>query len=150
MTQLAFDVPEIGSTDWGLVLNDILEEIKSSFNALESSAATTAMLAGKANTSMDNVTTAGKQGVVAWGLPNWSARVSIATNYTFSKKGWLLVWQYTLRNVTTNLNGVEILRTDGGHDYLGANHNNIFIPVDVGDKLTGSLSGAIFIPCKGV
>ena len=107
-------------------------------------------LSTKANISADNFNSTGKQNIVGWGMPNWNARISIPTNYTFSAKGWLLVWQYTLRNVATYVDGVEVLRTDGGHDYLGANHNNIFIPVDVGDTLTGSITGAIFIPCKGV
>lgn len=106
-------------------------------------------LSNKVDVDASNFNATGKETIVGWGMPNWNARISISTNYTFSAKGWLLVWQYTLRNVATYVDGVEVLRTDGGHDYLGANHNNIFIPVDVGDKLTGSITGAVFIPCKG-
>lgn len=108
-----------------------------------------AKLDAKLNTDASNFTATVKQTVVGWGLPNWGARVGIGTNYTFVAKGWLLVWQYTIPGGVTYLNGQEILRSEGGHDYLGANYNTIFIPVDVGDTLTGAITGAIFIPCKG-
>ena len=106
-------------------------------------------MSNKADIDAGNFSATGRETIVGWGLPNWDARVVIGTNYTFSAKGWLLVWQYTLQGQATYLNGQEILRSEGGHDYLGANYNTIFIPVDVGDALTGGITGAVFIPCKG-
>lgn len=86
---------------------------------------------------------------VTQGFPDWTARVSITPDYTFTNKGFLLAWQYTIAGQAAYLNGQEILRSEGGHDYLGANYNTIFIPVDVGDELTGTVTGAIFMPYKG-
>ena len=82
-------------------------------------------------------------------LPDWTAKISITPDYTFSEKGFLLAWQYTISGQAAYLNGQVILESEGGHDFLGANYNTIFIPVDVGDKLTGTVTGAIFMPCKG-
>lgn len=158
MAQLTFDVPEIGSTNWGPVLNDILDEIKSAFNDLESSAAktesvNTALLA-KANTGMDNVTAAGKQSVVGWGKPNYAAGVACGVGYTETapSNGWIMFRTSTVAGYP-QIYVNEILFAQGSSGNYGTCFDTIqeIIPVSKGDTFSLSAQGSaygIFYPCK--
>jgi len=88
-----------------------------------------------------------KKTVVGWGMPDYSAAVSISLPYTPTKDG------YILRNVQ---NGYIHLRlTQSLVSYAGADNrfNSTMIPVSSGQTVSEYLSGGTyemyFIPCKG-
>lgn len=98
-----------------------------------------------ANTATNNL----KTDVYTKGfLPNYSAGVSISTNYTTTKNGWVR-W-YTESNDGTDaylkVNGVNV---GISRQYKYHNHKTLMFLVSKGDKITFDKGTVTFYPCKG-
>lgn len=109
-------------------------------------------LSSKADTSLSNVSVVGKETVVGWGMPDYSATISsVGNNYTAPVDGyfWFSVGNNnTSRNII--INGISYgavinsYGTAGGDQIPLAKGDNIVVT----DSSTG-LSSSYFIPCKG-
>ena len=118
------------------------------------SAAGQAKFDAKANTDASNFTATGKQTVVGWGMPDYSAGVTITSGYTATQKGLATVsMDGTDHNTNTiYVNDVKIGFSSAENHYQEAPVNTQ-LSLDVGDKIrwTGTQSViAIFFPYKGV
>jgi hypothetical protein len=122
-------------------------------------------LNGKALADLSNVTTAGKQAAVSWGMPNYAAGVSVsfplsASKFTAPSKGIYMVnakWAGNNDGVNAFVNGTKI--ASGGNSQAGSAYidtgSSVFIPLDKGDILYfGQACRAVrlsmFYPMKGV
>ena len=92
-----------------------------------------------------------KETVVGWGMPDYSAAISITAPFTAPRDGIVIVsqkWKKT--NVYTQVNGYTFVKqlnaSDAGQQSAGT------IIVNKGDKITtnGSWESGTFIPMKGV
>ena len=118
------------------------------------SAAGQAKFDAKANTDASNFTATGKETVVGWGMPDYSAGVTITSGYTATQKGLATVSMNGSDHTTNTIyvNDVKIGFSYAGNDYQEAPVNTQ-LSLDVGDKIrwTGTQSViAIFFPYKGV
>lgn len=109
-------------------------------------------LTHKANTDADNFTITGKQNIVGWGMPDYSAGVALSpsTLTTITTKGWI---NYT--SIRTNsIGGVTVSNVLFQSGSSATNdRGSMMIPVDVGDTVQGVIGGSdtvTFYPCKGV
>lgn len=108
--------------------------------------------ANKADINASNFNTTGKETIVGWGMPDYSAGVALSpsTLTTITTKGWI---NYT--SIRTNaIGGVTV---SGVLFQSGSSATNdrgsMMIPVDVGDTVQGVGGGSdtvTFYPCKGV
>lgn len=106
----------------------------------------------KANTNMDNITSTGKETVVSWGMPDYSAGVSKSNNtqYTSDKDGFLYAYGFTQSAiVSVIINGINM--PIGGRADIYGGGACAFIPISKGDtyKFGGNASTITFYPCKG-
>jgi len=118
-------------------------------------AAWASSLAGKANVSLNNVDATGKATAVGWGMPDYSAGVSMGiTNinrtYTAPTNGFCILGiDASSSKIKTFVNGNEV-------GICITSTSQQIIPVDVGDVLTlgaesiDAFDIAIFYPMKGV
>ena len=123
-----------------VVANGTLNEEQMDWSAWASS------LAGRAKTDMDNITSTGKETVVGWGMPDYSAVVSMTSGSSAPKNGWAIAYGVNA-NVVYSVNGVNVAM---GSWYSGqwSGNWNLQIMVSAGDVVTGGSWN--FIPCKGV
>lgn len=111
----------------------------------------------KAGTDLANVTSSGRSRVQGWGVPNYSAGVSVTvwqTDYTPSSRGFLLVYGPT-GSISTSANNVANLTiktssgtTIGTYSFGGNNTattDSLMIPVNTGFKysVTGKSRGTV-------
>lgn len=105
----------------------------------------------KAGTDLLNVTAVGKARSISWGMPDYSAGVSVELPYTAPSNGFLKVhFTFNSGNVYLYVNNVQVQLAGGdakaGMDYM--------IPVSKGDNITQSTTAAyydgVFYPVKGV
>ncbi|MBO7735316.1 MAG: hypothetical protein J6S67_22310 [Methanobrevibacter sp.] len=114
-------------------------------------------LNGKASTNLSNtsnIASSFKSDSVGWGLPKYSALVSISSGYTATSKGFIFVsMNGTGHNTNSiNINGTRIAYSEATNAYQEA-PVMVQIPVDSGDKITWSGTSsviALFCPAKGV
>lgn len=117
-------------------------------------------LAGKANTDLSNITATGKETVVGWGMPDYSAGVSVTiptTGYILEKESYVIAW--------TTVQGGDILKFFGGSilvdgqrgETSGASTHYVrgYFPAGANLKLAATPSGeksgtAIIYPLNGV
>ena len=112
---------------------------------------------GKADTDLNNVTAAGKKSVVDWGIPDYSAGVTLnstelANGYTPPCAGVVICYNVASSKMTQwYVNDVFIFRS------IANNSNNFPVQVSLGSqdvlKVTGTLtdlSNIMFYPYKGV
>lgn len=110
-------------------------------------------LGGKANVALDNVSPAQsfKDMSIGWGMPDYSAGVSVELPYTAPYNGFFMAHlTYNAGNIYLYVNNIKVQEVGGGAtagmDYM--------LPVSKGDKITRSSTetyyNAIFYPCKGV
>ena len=115
-----------------------------------------AVINGKANTDANNFTAAGKENVLSWGMPNYSAGVNMGAGitHTATKKGWVMFkTSSTPGNGVIQINGIEFSKSSAGSYGTAYDTVQEFIPVDVGNTffITNNASAVcIFFPCKGV
>lgn len=104
----------------------------------------------KAGTDLLNVTAAGKARSISWGMPDYSAGVSVELPYTAPCNGFFMVHlTFNAGNCYLYVNNIKVQEVGGGAtagmDYM--------LPVSKGDKITRSSTAtyynAIFYPCKG-
>ena len=95
---------------------------------------------------MSNVTATGKEAVVGWGMPDYSAVVSMTSGSSAPKNGWAVAYGAN-SNVTYSVNGVSVAQ---GNSYVPhwTGNWNLQIMVSASDVVTGGSWN--FIPCKGV
>jgi hypothetical protein len=128
--------------------------------ALENTAGLNAELFNnKADLDMNNITATGKETIVGWGLPDYTAGVSVSSGYIATAKCWLRAHvsgdggSGTAGEAYIQINGVTI-------DYARVSSwnyqtiNDLVAPLDVGDVVTaytnrGTATMTIF-PMKGV
>lgn len=108
----------------------------------------------KANSDLSNVASVArsfKEASVGWGMPDYSAGVSIELPYTAPFNGFLLVhFTFNSGNAYLYVNNIKIQEVGGGAtagmDYM--------IPVSKGDNITRSTTSTyyngVFYPVKGV
>ena len=109
-------------------------------------------LNGKALADLSNVTTAGKQAAVSWGLPNYAAGISATSPYTAPKAGFIIGIHNLSDNVFRSLtiNSVEIYNTKTGAAYLGGQTAGFCYPVAKGDVVSWTnFNKMTFYPNKG-
>lgn len=121
--------------------------------------AITEALNDKLDRDAGNPETAGKQTIVGWGLPDYTAGVGVSSGYTATAKCWLRAHvsgdggSGTAGEAYIQINGVTI-------DYARVSSwsyqtiNDLVAPLDVGDVVTaytnrGTATMTIF-PMKGV
>ena len=100
-----------------------------------------------------NPATLGKETIVGWGMPDYSAGVSKpVSGFTSDKKGFVCGSSETLQNnaATINVNSVQVFRLAISGSASCQGTSSLF-PVDVGDVVAGThLSEMTFFPTKGV
>ena len=108
-------------------------------------------LNGKADIDLSNMnpTQTVKNTIVDWGMPDYSAGVSISSGYEAVSNGYIIcitVWQNA--QVDVYINGVKIYTCYSGGAWFS---QDMIIPVSEGDVITYTGSGTqLFLPCKGV
>lgn len=112
--------------------------------ALETCTSVLADVAGLKD--MSNVTTTGKETVVGWGMPDYSAVVSMTSGSTAPKNGWAIAHGVNA-NVVYSVNNVSVAQGNWYTNSWSGNWN-LQIMVSAGDVVTGG--SWKFIPCKGV
>lgn len=104
-----------------------------------------------ANTDASNFTTTGKETVVSWGMPDWTAGVSktLSTEYTAEVDGMLLI-QITRsesgRTLTIDGKKLSLINNAGVCSLLP----NYFVGKGSVYSLTGTTGTYEFYPLKGV
>ena len=93
-----------------------------------------------------NFTATGKNTVVGWGMPDYSAVVSMTSGSAAPKNGWAVAYGMNA-NVTYSVNGVSVAQGSSYVPHWTGNWN-LQIMVSAGDVVTGGSWN--FIPCKGV
>lgn len=118
-----------------------------------------------ANVSLSNVSSAGKQTAVGWGMPNYAAGVSVSfplsnSKFTAPTKGIYMVnakWAGNNNGVNAFVNETKI--ASGGNSQEGNSYvdtgSSVFIPLDKGDILyfdqdCRAVRLSMFYPMKGV
>lgn len=115
----------------------------------------------KANTDLSNVASVSqtfKDLSVGWGMPDYSAGVSISSGHEATESGWVISniysdWGTSSANGRLSINGIVVSANYHSAGGAGKGHNNVFIvPISKGDVVTytGNVSGVIFYPCRGV
>ena len=124
-----------------------------------------ALSVNSANVSLSNVSSAGKQTSVGWGMPNYAAGVSVSfplsnSKFTAPSKGIYMVnakWAGNNNGVNAFVNGTKI--ASGGNSQAGSAYidsgSSVFIPLDKGDILyfdqaCRAVRLSMFYPMKGV
>lgn len=102
---------------------------------------------GKVDLNLNNMnpSATAKETIVGWGMPDFSAGVSITFPYTCPKNGFYI-------GITTN-NNVGTLYVNGVQVVFSGNYMDnspCCFPVSAGDVITGSQQNRKFYPCKGV
>ena len=92
--------------------------------------------------------------VVGWGIPDYSAGITITSGYTAPQKGLATVSMNGANHVTNNIyvNDINICYSSAGNQYMES-PINAQISLDVGDKITWTGTQdviAMFFPFKGV
>lgn len=97
---------------------------------------------------MSNVTETGKETVVNWCMPDYSAGISVGTSFTASSDGLVIYMLPTVKSGVASVNNVQILVkvTDSSYDYAGLSQ---MFYVSKGDIVNIPVSGT-FYPLKGV
>lgn len=135
-----------------VVANGTLNQEQMDWSAWASS------LAGRAKTDMDNITSTGKETVIGWGMPDYTAGITISTagggTYTAPQNGFIkFTLGYSGSNAVsinnTNSSGVGILyiwtqNNQGSTAYLPVAKNQIIYL----KERTGTVQ-IIFYPAKG-
>lgn len=111
--------------------------------ALETCTSVLADVAGLKD--MSNITATGKNTVVGWGMPDYSAVVSMTSGSSAPKNGWAVAYGANA-NVTYSVNGVSVAQGNSYVPHWSGNWN-LQIMVSAGDVVTGGSWN--FIPCKG-
>ncbi|MDD4556208.1 MAG: hypothetical protein PHE89_02615 [Alphaproteobacteria bacterium] len=113
-------------------------------------------LTNKADKDLDNTipSQAFKEQSVGWGMPDYSAGITITSGYTATQKGLATVGMDGSNHITSSvyINGIKIGHSTAGNQYQEASVN-AQIPLDVGDEIswTGTQQViAMFFPFKGV
>lgn len=110
----------------------------------------------KANNDLSNVASVAssfKEASVGWGMPDYSAGVSMTSPYTTTKSGFII----GIHNISDNgyrsltINNVSIYNTKTGASYLGGQSAGFCYPVAKGDVISWTNFAAMtFYPSKGV
>ena len=93
-----------------------------------------------------NLTATGKETVVGWGMPDYSAVVSMTSGSSAPKNGWAVAYGANA-NVTYSVNDVSVAQGNS-HVPNWTGNWNLQIMVSAGDVVAGGSWN--FIPCKGV
>lgn len=111
-----------------------------------------ALSVNSANVSLSNVSSAGKQTFVGWGMPNYAAGISATSPYTAPKAGFII----GIHNLSDNgfrsltINSVEIYNTKTGAVALNGQSTGFCYPVAKGDVVSWTDSNKMtFYPNKG-
>lgn len=132
-----------------------LSNLNEAGQAILNGKADISQLSNKANTDASNFTAAGKETVVGWGMPDYSAGVDMGagTTHTATRKGWVMFKTSTAPGYgVIQINGIEFSKSSNGTYGTAFDTVQEFIPVDVGDTffITNNASAVcIFYPCKG-
>nr|DAY71734.1 MAG TPA: hypothetical protein [Caudoviricetes sp.] len=112
-----------------------------------------ALSVNSANVSLSNVSSAGKQTAVGWGMPNYKAGVAMTSPYTTPKAGFII----GIHNLSDNgyrsltINSVELYNTEIGVSYLNGQSAGFCYPVAKGDIVSWTnFKKMTFYPNKGV
>jgi hypothetical protein len=108
-------------------------------------------LTSKANVALDNVSAAGKANIVGWGMPDYTAGVSMASPYTATKSGFII----GIHNLSDNgvrsltINGIVIYNNSTGAKYLSGQSAGFEYAVAKGDVISWTnFNKMTFYPCK--
>lgn len=115
--------------------------------------ASTALLAGKADVDLSNITQTAKNNIIRCGLPDYSAGISITSGYSAIGMGFIFVSMDGASHDTNEIliNNTRIAYSRCFNVYQEA-PVMVQIPVDVGDTITWSGTSdviAIYYPMKG-
>ena len=114
-----------------------------------------------ANSNASNFSQAGRETIVGWGMPDYSAGISVSfplsnSKYTAPRKGFYFAMGFISNNYSQAVvNGVTIPVGFWGRTSSNVDGSSVSILLDKGDELyfTNNLSnviGSSFYPCKGV
>lgn len=115
----------------------------------------------KATTDLSNVASVAssfKEQSVGWGMPDYTAGISISSGHEATESGWVISniysdWGTSSANGRLLINGIIVSANYHSLGGAGKGHNNVFIvPISKKDVVTytGNVSDVIFYPCKGV
>ena len=115
----------------------------------------------KATTDLSNVSSVAssfKEQSVGWGMPDYTAGISISSGHEATESGWVISniysdWGTSSANGRLLINGIIVSANYHSAGGAGKGHNNVFIvPISKKDVVTytGDVSNVIFYPCKGV
>lgn len=99
-----------------------------------------------------NFSSLGKETVVGWGMPDFSAGISVnATSYTAPKAGIVLINCVHVDNNSNNvsINGVQIYNFSMSGSYANGAMTPFETPVSAGDVITSNRNILKFYPYKG-
>ena len=96
----------------------------------------------------NNLTRGNKQEIVGWGIPDYTAIVSITNPYTAPSNGFIKYVHLANQGLAPKIDGIEVDFTPGA----GANYDivSLLFPIAKGSVFTFPQSTAKFIPCQGV
>lgn len=108
----------------------------------------TELFNGKADVDLNNInpSNSAKAMIVGWGMPDYSAAVSMSSGSSAPKNGWAIAHGLNA-TVTYSVNGVSVAQGSWASGSWSGNWN-LQIMVSAGDVVTGG--SWKFIPCKGV
>ena len=108
-------------------------------------------LNNKIDKDLTNVSQEGAANLIDWIYPDWTAKLNLNTGVDnpIETKGWVLMKNNSLDNITGYINGIEVFRNYG----LGGkweDYNSLSFPVNTGDVVRLNGGTLLYFPCKGV
>ena len=105
---------------------------------------------------LSNITAIGKETVVGWGVPDYSAAVSMASGSAAPSNGWIYVYGAAsgsnTKSVTLTIDGTTFNINGAWDEGSGQNFVSVLWPISKNSTFTtsGDVREIKFIPCKGV
>ena len=103
---------------------------------------------GKLDLDLGNASNTTKETIVGWGIPDYTAIVSITNPYTAPSNGFIKYVHLANQGLTPKIDGIEVDFAPGA----GANYDivSLLFPISKGSVFNFPQSTAKFIPCQGV
>jgi hypothetical protein len=112
----------------------------------------------KADTNSSNFTQTGKETIVGWGIPDYTAGISVSLPYTATQKCCLYITLSKLAEQTSTaevyINGIKITSAYTSANNQWRESTTVVVYMDIGDEITTNSTNAIYdsvkFPLKGV
>lgn len=152
---IKLEKPVEGTRPWTTAVNGNWDKIDTAVGNINKELQ--ALSVNSVNVSLSNVSSAGKQTSVDWGMPNYAAGISATSPYTAPKAGFIISLRdiSAVRSGRLTINGIEIYTTQptragGRAGDLGGYIAGFCYPVAEGDVVSWTnFYKMTFYPNKG-